>query len=147
MRRDVRVLLTEVEKTSEEIRQFIKGMDFDEYIEDVRTQKAVAFNYALIGDALNRLQKTSPDLAARIPQLRQIVGFRNLLVHDYSGISQNRVWRYCGEYLQQLQDSIRSLLAELDQPSEVGDAAVRTGRKPASEAGKESDSGSGYDPF
>ncbi len=30
MRRDVRVLLTEVEKTSEEIRQFIGGMDFNE---------------------------------------------------------------------------------------------------------------------
>ena len=30
-------------------------MDFAEYIRDVRTQKAVAFNYAIIGDALNRL--------------------------------------------------------------------------------------------
>ena len=52
--RDVRVLLAEVEKASEEIRQFIKGMDFNEYIGDVRTRKAVAFNYAIIGDALNR---------------------------------------------------------------------------------------------
>ncbi len=147
MRRDVRVLLAEVEKTSEEIRQFIKGMDFNEYIGDVRTQKAVAFNYAIIGDALNRLKQSSPDLAMRIPQLRDIVGFRNLLVHDYAGVSQNRVWRYSGEHLQQLQNSVRSLLAELDRPSEVEEVLDRTGEARPSEPDEGENNSSSYDPF
>ncbi|MDE0303411.1 MAG: DUF86 domain-containing protein [Albidovulum sp.] len=122
-------------------------MEFAEYVEDVRTQKAVAFNYAIIGDALNRLKQTSPDLATRIPQLRQIVGFRNLLVHDYSGVSQNRVWRYSGEYLQQLQNSIRALLAELDPPLEVGEAATKTGPSPALEPDVPETDTSSCEPF
>ena len=91
MQRDVRALLIDVKKAAAEIRQFINGMEFGDCADDIRTQKAAAFHCALTGDALNRLEQAAPGQAPRIPQLRQIVGFRNLLVHDYTGLSQSRV--------------------------------------------------------
>ncbi len=136
MQRDARTLLTEIEVAAREIRIFIKDMNFDEYMEDVRTQKAVAFNYAIIGDALNRLESASPEMAGRIPYLRQIVGFRNVLVHGYVGIRQTRVWQYSEVNLKELQDSIRSLLDELEQTHEARGIA-----KP------EDNTGSSFDPF
>ncbi len=46
-------------------------------------------------------------LAARIPDLRQIVAFRNILIHSYALIDRARVWHTA-------QDDLPSLRAALD---------------------------------
>ncbi len=124
MRRDSWSLLTEIKAAAEEIRAFIKDMNHDEYMEDFRTQKAVAFNYVIIGETLNRLEDASPELAERIPHMRQIVGFRNVLVHGYVSISQTRVWQYSEVNLQELLKSVESLIDELDQTHDISAAAA-----------------------
>ena len=48
--------------------------------------------FEIIGEALNRLSKEAPDLARRVPDLRKIVGFRNVLIHGYAVIDDGRVW-------------------------------------------------------
>ncbi|MBR1087607.1 hypothetical protein JQ621_08960 [Bradyrhizobium manausense] len=40
--------------------------------------------FEIIGEALNRLSKDAPDIAGRVPDLRKIVSFRNLLIHGYA---------------------------------------------------------------
>ena len=48
--------------------------------------------FEIIGEALNRLSKEAPDLARRVPDLRKIVGFRNVQIHGYAVIDDGRVW-------------------------------------------------------
>ena len=55
-------------------------MDRDTYVGDARTQAAVERKFEIIGEALNRLHLTCPEIADRIPALREVVGFRNLLI-------------------------------------------------------------------
>ena len=54
MRRNDRILLNHFAKATDEIRNFIKGMDFSEFVENARTRKAAAFNDATTGDILIR---------------------------------------------------------------------------------------------
>jgi uncharacterized protein with HEPN domain len=46
-------------------------------------RSAVERQFEIIGEALSQLAKIDPAVAARIPDLRRIVGFRNVLIHGY----------------------------------------------------------------
>ena len=88
MRPDPRVLLTDIDQAGADIEHFIKGMDVGAYAGSALTQAAVERKFEIIGEALNRLQRTHPDLAERIPRHRRIKDFRNA---PYQGANLPRV--------------------------------------------------------
>ena len=100
MRPDPRVLLADVDRAASEITRFTEGMDREAYVGDARTQAAVERKFEIIGEALNRLRQTHPEVAAHIPSLREIVAFRNLLIHGYANVIPERVRDYAENDLQ-----------------------------------------------
>ncbi len=73
MRPDPRVLLADADRAGADIQRFIEGMDRETYVGDARTQAAVERKFEIIGEALNRLHQTYPEIADRIPPLREVV--------------------------------------------------------------------------
>lgn len=69
------------------------GMTFETFKADRRTRQAVERNFEIIGEAVNRLRRHAPDVAARIGASNKIVGFRNQLSHGYDRIEYPTVWR------------------------------------------------------
>lgn len=55
--------------------------DFNAYQYDLKTQSAVERQLAIIGEALNQLKKNDSEI--EIESDKQIIGFRNRLVHAY----------------------------------------------------------------
>jgi uncharacterized protein with HEPN domain len=62
------------------------------------------------------LSKAAPDLARRIPDIRNIIAFRNILIHGYAVIDHARVWRIAATSLPGLRATVASLLDELGRP-------------------------------
>ena len=54
---------------------------------------ASARQLAIIGEALSQLAKVDQGLAARIPELRRVIDFRNVLIQGYDRIDNAGVWR------------------------------------------------------
>lgn len=79
MRSDPRVLLEDIDQAGSDLERFVENMDSAAYVADVQTQAAVERKFEIIGEAMNQLHQTHPELAERIPRLRQIVDFRNLI--------------------------------------------------------------------
>ena len=99
MRRDPRVLLADIDRAGADIVRFTECMDGDAYAEDALTQAAVERKFEIIGEALNRLHQSHPELAERIPRFRRIIDFRNLLIHGYARVRPERVWDYAENHL------------------------------------------------
>ena len=116
MRPDPRVLLADADRAAADIVQFTDGMNRETYVSDARTQAAVERKFEIIGEALNRLSRDCPEVAARIPRLPEVVGFRNLLIHGYAAVIPDRVWDYARNDLPDLHQIVRELLAELGPP-------------------------------
>ena len=93
-------------------------MSREAYVGDSRTQAAVERKFEIIGEALNRLHQTHPEIAARIPPLREVVSFRNLLIHGYAAVVPDRVWDYAENDLPELRKLVQALLDELEPPEE-----------------------------
>ena len=118
MRPDPRVLLADIDRAAMDIGRFTEGMDSAAFSGDALTQAAVERKFEIIGEALNRLQKAHPELAERIPRLRRIIDFRNLLIHGYASVMPERVWDYAENHVPQLRRIVRALLADLGPPEE-----------------------------
>ena len=76
-------------------------------------QAAVERKFELIGEALNQLSKLDAAVAARIPDLAQIVAFRNQLIHGYATVNVSTVWNITQTALPALRDAVQVLLDEL----------------------------------
>ena len=115
MRRDPRALLWDVRDSAEAIIAFLAGRTFEEYRRERVLRSAVEREFEIIGEALNRLSKTSPEFAARIPELPRAIAFRNLLIHGYAIVDDATVWRTAHQDLPSLRTHIADLLNSLGE--------------------------------
>ena len=83
----------------------IKYSDFEN---DIKTQKAIERNIEIIGEALNRIRKVSPDIA--ISDSRKIVDTRNRIIHGYDSITPDILWLIIKRSLPILRNEVSELL-------------------------------------
>ena len=94
------------------IRDYTSGMDFIEFSKDTKTQDAVIRNLEIIGEAAGRLQEPIR-VASPVIEWRKIVGLRNILIHEYFGVSLPLVWDIIQNKLDPLESSCRVLFNQL----------------------------------
>ena len=75
-----------------QLRAFTSGMDASAFLADRLAQQACASVLTVIGEAVKALP---PDLRERHPSVEwtEWAGLRDLLVHQYFRIDQERIWR------------------------------------------------------
>ncbi len=78
----------------------IETVDFNSYQTDLKTQSAVERQLAIIGEVLTRINKFEPGLD--IKNAKQIIGFRNRLIHAYDSIDNSIVWVIIKRHLEKL---------------------------------------------
>ena len=111
--RDPRAFLWDVRESAQAIQSFTAGMDAAAYASNQMAQAAVERKFEVIGEALNQLAKLDAALAARIPDLPQIVAFRNQLIHGYATVNVGTVWNIAQNALPTLIEAVQALLDEL----------------------------------
>jgi uncharacterized protein with HEPN domain len=114
MQRDPRAFLWDVREAALAIQSFTTGLDVAAYEANAMAQAAVERKFEIIGEALNQLSKLDTALASRIPDLPQIVAFRNQLIHGYATVNVSTVWNIAQNALPPLLASVQNLLEELN---------------------------------
>ncbi len=112
MRRDTLGLLEDIQDAARFIVEDTAGMTFEAFEGDRRARQLVERNFEIIGEAVNRLHRRAPAVAEQISAYRQIVDFRNVLIHGYDVIDYPTVWRAVQESLPVLRTEVERLLQE-----------------------------------
>ncbi|EME69759.1 hypothetical protein H261_12014 [Paramagnetospirillum caucaseum] len=113
MRRDARAYLWDIQQAADAIMRFLDGFDPTTFAENELVYSAVERKFEIIGEALGQLAKVDPDLALRVPDMRDIIAFRNVLIHGYAGIEHRRVWDIAQSALPGLRTVVAELLGDL----------------------------------
>ena len=113
MRRDPKSLLWDAREAAAAIDTMTAGKSFADFDCDLVLRSAVERQFEILGEALNRLDHLDPTLGAKIPDLGQIVAFRNILIHGYAVIDRVRMWQAVQDDLPQLRTTLDSLLGDL----------------------------------
>lgn len=122
MRRDPRTYLWDAVAALDSISAFVHGRSFSDYETEELLRSAVERKFEVLGEALNQLSKVDLDVAGRVPGLRQVVGFRNILIHGYAHVDDVLVWQAV-EGTPELRSALAALLDELDDRGHPADTA------------------------
>ena len=91
MLRDYRLYLDDIREAIQAIREYTEGWTFESFSADHKTIDAVIRNLEIIGEAARNLPAEIKEMGGDI-EWRKIVGLRNLLTHEYFGVSKPVVW-------------------------------------------------------
>lgn len=112
--RDDRLYLLHLSESLERIEEYVvEGKEA--FFADRKTQDAVLRNLQTLAESTQRL---SEPLKASRPEIdwRGIAGLRNILVHDYLGVSLPRVWEVVEVFLPHLKAAVRHWLETWPSP-------------------------------
>ena len=107
--------LWDILNSAEAALSFVEDLDFTGFSADRRTHFAVVRALEIISEAANQVQDQVKERWPHIPW-QDMADMRNVLIHAYSGVDLETVWRIVHEDLPPLRDSIRQILAELEEP-------------------------------
>jgi uncharacterized protein with HEPN domain len=108
MSRDSRLRLLDILDAIDRIASYVAEMSYEEFLTDWKTQDAVTRNIEIIGEAARCLPDDFKESHPDIPW-GEIVGMRNVVVHEYFGILPDVVWDVIQNELPALRAQIAAL--------------------------------------
>jgi uncharacterized protein with HEPN domain len=111
MRLESAKYLEDVREAGQTVLQATASRNLDDYLRDKLLRLAVERCLEIIGEALRRLDERDHETASKITDFKQIIAFRNILVHGYSLLKHDRVWRVVEHNLPTLLAEVEALLA------------------------------------
>ena len=107
--------LSDVKDAVSAILKFVEDKTYEDYREDDLLISGVERKFEIIGEALNRIKRSSPQVLNKIRDHRSIISFRNILAHGYDSIDLRIVWDIIEESLDTLYTDVVELLEEAEQ--------------------------------
>ena len=101
-------------KLLEDIRDAVHTKTLDDYHGDRLLRQAIERNFEIIGEAIKRLAQHDPETADRIGDHRQIIAFRNVLIHGYDLVDHALVWSTIEHQVPDLLRDVGRLLGSTD---------------------------------
>ena len=99
-----KLLLAQIRRSAEDASIFVERMDLGDFLDDRRTQQAVAMSLLIMGENVSKLMKKHPEFVAKYPDVpwTSVVGMRNRIAHGYTDIDFRIVWSTLNESVPEL---------------------------------------------
>jgi len=87
------------------IEEFLGSINlFEEYTVDLKTKSAIERQLGIVGEAIKKIKEL--DSQELIQYHSDIIGFRNILIHNYDSIDDSIVWSIIKKDLTSLKDEV-----------------------------------------
>ena len=113
-KRGDREFLYDIAEACRRIEKYVKGLRYEDFIDNNEKQDAVIRNLEIIGEAVKRLSQKLKEKYKTI-KWKRIAGMRDRLIHDYFGIDINVVWLTVTKEVPMLKQKIEEILKNLDK--------------------------------
>jgi len=111
MSRDYADYIADIAESVRDIIDFTKGMSFDDFLIDKKTQYAVIRSLEIIGEAAKKIPDSIRENYPGVPW-KQMAGTRDKLIHEYHGVDLAIIWAVVENELPKIKPEIDKLAAD-----------------------------------
>ena len=112
MLRGDKELLIDILEAIRRIESYVEGINYNQFLSDLKTQDSVVRNLEIIGEAVRKISDEIKNKNTLV-EWRNIANLRNRLIHDYFGINLDIVWGILEEDLEYFKAQMRTILETL----------------------------------
>lgn len=110
-KRDWKLYFEDILGSIKKIESYISNLSYDDFIKDNKTVDAVVRNLEIIGEAGRQIDEDTKKKYDDIPW-KEIVGFRNKVIHGYFVIDFEIIWQIITYDLLELKQKIEKVLED-----------------------------------
>ncbi len=115
MPRSAAAYLVDIIEACDAIETVLTGVDLPTYRDSRSTRSSVEREFIIIGEAVSALGRVAPDLFDHISHARIVVGFRNVLTHDYAAVDDETVFGVTRDDIPVLRSECVALLERFEE--------------------------------
>lgn len=108
-RRKPDVYLQDILESIGHIQRFLEGVSEDKFYKNVEKQDAVLRRLKIIGEAVKHLPDEIREDHSDVPW-RQITGMRDIIIHEYFGITLEMIWVVATEDILDLKTKVEEII-------------------------------------
>jgi len=111
MKRDYLVYLDDILNAMDNADEFVAGMDYVQFENDIRTTFAVTRALEIVGEATKRLP---PDIREKYPHIpwKDMAGMRDVIIHGYDNVNLQIVWDVIKRDIPRIRLQIQQILTD-----------------------------------
>jgi uncharacterized protein with HEPN domain len=106
--------LEDIRPAAEDVLRFSSGLDEKAYLADELKRMAIERQLITMGEAMVQLANEFPEVAERVAEFRQVISFRNILVHRYRTLDHAMIYGVSRDKLPGFRDKVASLIDEIE---------------------------------
>lgn len=109
--RNILLYLSDILESIQKIESYINEIAEQEFIADQEKQDAVIRRLEIIGEAVKKIPDEVRDQYTTVPW-RQIAGLRDIVVHEYFGVSPSLIYKTVTSDLSALKTTIQLMIED-----------------------------------
>ncbi len=113
MKRDYKLFIKDIFDCIEKIEEFVGDTNFEEFVEDDKTNSAVVRKLEIIGEATKNIPKEIRQKYKEVPWSK-MAKMRDKIIHFYFGVDYDIVWNVVKEKLPEIKPMIQKILKEME---------------------------------
>ncbi len=115
MKKDPKIFLTHILESIEEIEKNTTNLNEVEFFRNTTKQDAIIRRLEIIGEATKNLPKSFKNKHPEI-EWRKVAGLRDVIVHEYFGLSLKLIWKIVQNNIPELKIKITQLVEKSANP-------------------------------
>ncbi len=112
MTRDCKLFIKDIVEAINDMEVFIGEMDYEEFLKDKKTQKAVVWQIHIVGEATKNIPDAIRWKYKEVPW-KYMARIRDKIAHFYFGIDYEIVWHVIKEKLPEIKPAVERILNDL----------------------------------